>query len=1138
MATIDGTSNAETLTGTSGDDLINGMGGNDTLQGLGGHDRLDGGAGADAMEGGSGNDVYIVDDYGDSVVENVGGGADRIETALVHYTLPAHVEDLTLTGVTGLTRSANGNGLDNVIAGAVDQSNEIYGHDGHDTLHGGAWDDLLDGGSGNDIIHGDGGNDILFGGEGLDTLIGGAGDEIYTIFGDEEDVIVEAEGGGYDRVRAFNDYTLTAWTEMLALFGTAVRGTGNALQNVIYGNDLDNLLDGGGGADSLWGGQGNDTYVVTAGDVVVEYAGEGIDTIESAGERALGDHIENLTLTGSANIDGSGNDLANVIIGNAGRNTLWGRGGADTLIGGKGNDTYRIDQSDTIVEDADGGIDSVIVAGFPAYTLQANFERLIVTNGTGYGNELDNYLGGDPTGGSSTITLYGEGGNDTLFAEHAHATLHGGTGNDKLTGGQWNDTLSGDEGADQMAGGLGDDVYYVDDAGDTVEEAQQLDQFRFRGDVVYSSISWAMSANVEILYLTDGALNGTGNALGNAIYGNANDNLIDGGAGADWLSGGLGNDTFIVDNAGDEIVGGAEDDGDDIVLSSVSFSLAGTWAETLTLTGSASINATGSSGADTLNGNSGDNVLNGGQDADVMNGGAGNDRYQVGQAGDVVNEEAGEGTDEVVSTIDYVLGANVENLILIGDKAIDGTGNGLANTILGNGADNVLTGGAGDDLLQGRGGADALIGGEGYDEVSYDRAAAGVTLNLRTGVHSGEAAGDTFSGIEEYRLSNFDDSFTGTDANEVIFGGEGTDAMAGRGGNDFYHVDDAGDTVRESAGEGTDTVESSVSFSLAGQYVEYLRLSGTADIRGTGNSLDNRILGNTGANLINGAAGADWMEGREGNDRYIVDNAGDIVIEKEGEGIDRVDTSVGFSLAGQYIENLVLTGNAAINGTGNGLANTIQGNAAGNIIDGGAGADRMEGGLGNDRYIVDEAGDRVFEAANGGSDTVDAWVSFSLAGQYVETLRLMGSGDINGSGNNQANSITGNTGANELFGAGGDDRLNGGLGSDNLTGGSGADRFVFASALGGGNVDDILDFSVADDSIYLDRSVFAVNSGMLKADAFTGGTAAADANDRIIHDSASGNIWYDADGTGAGEAILFATVTAGTMLTAADFIGF
>ena len=381
------------------------------------------------------------------------------------------------------------------------------------------------------------------------------------------------------------------------------------------------------------------------------------------------------------------------------------------------------------------------------------------------------------------------------------------------------------------------------------------------------------------------------------------------------------------------------------------------------------------------------------------------------------------------------------------------------------------------------------------------------------------------------------DHLSGLGGNDLLDGGAGGDQMTGGLGDDTYYVDNVGDKAFEANVTGTDTVRSSVGYSLAGQYIENLVLTGAAAINGTGNSLANTITGNAAANQINGGEGADAMTGGGGDDTYIVDNGGDKAFEVSGAGTDTVRASVNYSLAGQFIENLVLTGASAINGTGNSLANTITGNSAANQINGGEGADAMTGGGGDDTYIVDNAGDKAFEVSGAGTDTVRSSVSYSLAGQFIEKLVLTGAAAVNGTGNSLANTMTGNAAANTLSGGEGADQLFGRGGSDILNGGIGADAFYFDSALGAGNVDTIQAYSVADDTIMLDRTIFTGigANGSLAASAFVNGLEAADADDRIIYDSASGKIFYDADGTGAGAAVLFAQLTAGTALTSLDF---
>jgi len=366
----------------------------------------------------------------------------------------------------------------------------------------------------------------------------------------------------------------------------------------------------------------------------------------------------------------------------------------------------------------------------------------------------------------------------------------------------------------------------------------------------------------------------------------------------------------------------------------------------------------GQAGNDTLYGSGGDDLLNGGLGNDLMGGGLGNDVYYVAAAGDAIVERVGEGTDSVLAWISYQLAANVEALILQGATAINGTGNGLNNTIIGNAGSNVLNGGAGSDTL------------------------------------------------------------------------------AGGKGDDIYDVDSAGDRAQEAANEGYDRVRASVGFTL-GANLEELSLTGTAAINGAGNALANTITGNAGNNLLNGAAGDDLLIGGKGNDIYYVAAAGDRVVEQAGEGLDQVVAWISHQLAAN-VENLTLVGTADLAGTGNALKNTIIGNAGNNVLNGGAGSDTMAGGKGNDVYDIDSTGDRAQEAANEGYDRVRSSVSFEL-GANVEELSLTGTWDVAGIGNGMANAIIGNTGSNSMEGYAGNDRIVGNSGNDRINGGNGLD---------------------------------------------------------------------------------------------------
>jgi VCBS repeat-containing protein len=998
--TLDGAAGDDILYGNSGDDTLQGGEGADTLVGGTGNDLLDGGAGADVMAGGSGDDTYVVDSLDDTVTEGVGEGRDTVQTHL-DYTLGDHLENLTLTGEEAV--SGTGNALDNTLTG----------NGADNTLQGLAGDDRLDGGAG------------------ADTMIGGSGNDTYVVESDG-DVVQENADEGTDTVESAIAYTLTDNVENLILTGQSdIDGTGNELDNAIKGNsgantlhglEGDDWLDGGAGADTLIGGNGNDTYVVdSAGDSVVELADEGIDTVRSSKTYTLGENLENLTLTGYSAIDGTGNELDNLITGNSGSNTLDGGAGADVMAGGRGNDTYLLDDADdSVVEAADQGIDTV-VSPFD-YTLGDNVENLTLTGEaiTGTGNALDNII----TGTDADNTLHGLEGNDTL---------------------------DGGAGADTLVGGRGHDTYVVDRAEDSVVEAADEGM-----DTVQSSVTWTLGDNLENLTLTGSeAIDGTGNELDNVIKGNSADNTLhglagndtlDGGVGADTLVGGSGNDTYVVDDSGDTVVE-AEGKGVDTVKSSVGYTLTDN-VENLTLTGYAAINGAGNDlnnvikgngGVNVLEGLAGDDVLDGGSGADTLIGGEGDDTYFVDSSGDTVVENAGEGYDLVFASASHAMGDNVEELTLTGSSNIDGSGNALDNTLTGNAGDNRLDGGAGADTMTGGAGNDTYVvddAGDVVTEVAYegfDTVEASIDYTLGDYVENlnltGEAAltgtGNSLNNVLRandgdstlYGMAG-DDTLLGNGGNDLLDGGSGADAMAGGDGDDRYVVDDAGDRVVESVGEGLDTVEASVSYTLTDN-VEDLELSGSEAVDGTGNALDNTITGNNAANRIDGGAGADTMIGGAGDDTYVVDDAGDAVVEAADEGIDTVEAGISYNLT-ENVENLVLTGSADLDGTGNALDNTLTGNAGNNTLDGGAGVDTLAGGLGDDTYLVDDSADAVVENADEGIDTVMASADYALSGN-IENLTLTGNADLSGTGNALDNVITSNDGINMLAGGAGDD---------------------------------------------------------------------------------------------------------------------
>jgi Ca2+-binding RTX toxin-like protein/uncharacterized protein YxjI len=557
----------------------------------------------------------------------------------------------------------------------------------------------------------------------------------------------------------------------------------------------------------------------------------------------------------------------------------------------------------------------------------------------------------------------------------------------------------------------------------------------------------------------------------------------------------------------------------------------------------------GGSENDSLNGSGGDDFLDGGLGADALAGGPGNDTFFVGEAGDQVVEAANGGFDNVAANSSYVLngGAEVEVLSTTnhtGTAAINLNGNAFGQSLIGNAGNNYLDGGGGADVLIGFGGNDTYIvdaddlvveqGGGGSDTVAAKTSYvlnAGAEVEILSTTNDGGTAAISLNGNELGQV------LVGNAGANYLDGGGGADTLVGLGGNDTYIVD-ADDRVVEQGGGGSDNVAAKTGYVLnAGAEVEILSTTnnaGTAAISLNGNAFGQVLVGNAGANYLDGGGGADTLVGLGGNDTYIVD-ADDRVVEQGGGGSDSVAAKTSYVLnAGAEVEVLSTTNDgdtAAISLNGNEFGQVLVGNAGANYLDGGGGADTLVGLGGNDTYIVD-ADDRVVEQGGGGSDNVAAKTSYVLnAGAEVEILST-----TNDAGT-AAISLNGNEFGQVLVGNAGDNILNGGAGNDLLIGLGGADTFAFTSALGANNVDAITDFVSGTDRIALDDAVFTAigGPGALNPNAFFAGAAAHDADDRIIYNQSTGQLFYDADGTGAGAAILFATLNAGTTLTVSDF---
>ncbi|WP_165324517.1 calcium-binding protein [Rhizorhabdus phycosphaerae] len=720
-------------------------------------------------------------------------------------------------------------------------------------------------------------------------------------------------------------------------------------------------------------------------------------------------------------------------------------------------------------------------------------------------------------GNAGADTLDGGDGNDLLFSADTtdfatsgdRPMLETGTDRDVLRGGNGDDRFFAGVG-DDVDGGAGDDGLYISfrsaAAGVTLDFA--LASQTVAGGTISSieHVHWVQGSSFDDEIVLNPAFPPRGSGLG--VHGH-----VFGGAGNDRLVAGYYTKAMFGEDGNDIL------DGRPAAYGPVLDGGAGN--DTLyALTGPA-------------NGGSGNDVIFTQAQAD---GGSGNDRIELESNVYARRADGGDGDDLITMTNPYNQPATFSHVALVGGNGADTiTGGDMGEYLFSGDADDygieavpdmgserdILAGGGGQDVVSG-GYGDDLDGGDGEDRLrlSLGGMTSGATINLGSIVGAGPFifGGGTIRNFEQLELltgtafsdvitvgtqpatttidaGSGDDRITagssavalngqagadtlnGGAANDTIDGGNGADSMAGGGGDDVYYVDNSADRVVEASGGGSDTVFTSVSWTLAaGMAVETVEWNGNTQVTITGNELNNALTGfgsllgmagadtltgSYGDDTLDGGSGVDHLIGGSGDDLYIIDSSSDVIEEQYNGGFsDTVMASFNYTL-GNELEHLILTGNA-VSGTGNSDNNRITGNTQKNelfggqgadTLDGGAGADTMSGGQDNDSYYVDDIGDRIVEAADGGVDMVIASLSWSLADTpELEGLTASGSAaiDLTGndsinnfmSGNDAANILRGLGGHDHLYGFGGNDTLEGGVGADVLYGGAGHDNVV------------------------------------------------------------------------------------------------
>ena len=998
--------------------------------------------------------------------------------------------------------------------------------------------------------------------------------------------LIDLMPGAYSSVRGLNNNIGIA-------FGTtiedAIGGSGN---DVLTGNDAANMLNGGAAADTMSGGLGNDSYYVDdSGDVVTETSTPAteIDSVYSSVAYALTANVENLTLTGEAAVNATGNAQNNVLAGNTSANILDGGAGDDTIAGGGGsdvffyaangngadsitdfslNDTIRVAGADFsgAVFAGDGstaGLNQVQVgseAGITTLSIGTDLfqgaDIRIQLAGSFYAGQFQAKLtdigfnnAPVPTGIAAILT---PGTEDTAYIVSAAQLLSGWSdaGGDTLSV----SGLTADHGA---VADNGDGTYTVTPAAD-YNGAMQLSYDVYNGlSSTAAMLSYSVAAVNDAPALTGAAailaagtedigysvsatqlLSGWSDADGNAlsVTGLAADHggVADNGDGTYTVTpvvdyngvmrlsygvyDGLASTAAVLNYAVIAVNDAPAPTGvaailaagtEDIAYSVSATQLLGAWSDAdgnaLSLTG-----LTADHGVVADNGNGIYSIIPAANYNGVMQ----------------LSYGVYDGSASTAATLNYAVAA-VNDAPVAGNRSV----------VINEDATKVFT-------ISDFGFRD-IDAGNTLQSVSINRLATAGQLKLNNiGVILNQVISS--ADINAGRLT-----FTpAANANGAGYAGFGF--KVGDGGlfsasayTMTVNVTAVRDDLSLIGTAGNDTLSGDLID--AGSYDVIFGQGGDDNLSGLGgnDSLD----GSAGNDTLNGGKGADVLTGGDGSDSYYVDNAGDAVIETDSAtGVDAVNSYLGAYRLGANVENGNILNTSAAGLTGNSLNNSLSGNAGNNILsagagddtlNGGKGADRLIGGDGSDTYYVDNAGDAVVEtnvnASSGGVDTVNSYIYAYTLGPHVENGTIQVAITAALTGNNLSNILVGNSGRNSL---------NGGAGNDTLTGGAGADSFVFNTSLNAATNNDLItDFNTADDAILLENGIMAglgLAAGRLPAAEFRSGivNVAAEADDRIIYNTSTGALYYDADGAGGRAAVHIATigVFSHAPLSSADFV--
>ncbi|AJG14247.1 peroxidase family protein [Pseudomonas putida] len=1059
------------LGGTNGDDILVSSEGDDTVWGDGGNDRIEGGDGNDQLRGGAGDDI-ISDMGGDDNIQG-GDGNDVLHGGNgINLIIGGFGNDFIVTGEDA-SEAIGGQGNDFILGSKANEQD--MGNEGDDWIEKGTSDgapgdnfdplgndpiignDVFIGGNENDKFNGEGGDDIMVGSLGFgDRYIGGSGYDWATFKGLAQGVTVDFSDRFFDvpPVPGSGASALVRFDIMEGLSGSAhgdfLRGdsetsatlptngaNGSVLTNISLINGLSSLLAAGAtfydGGNIILGGSGSDLIEGRGGDDILD-----------------GDKWLNVRISVRANSDGTGPEIASydsmepmvplmlngtynpgqlVIV----REILNGTDSYDTAVySGVASDySVVVDGNSVIVTDSVAGRDGVDrLTGIERLQFSDSSQASGVGTAVNAGPTGSLVILDAATGVRDDTPVSGQLLRVTPLAVHDADNVSATNLTGAITGPvayYWQvETLPGSGvyeditfvAAGEVSRAVGTTYRVTDDvAGLNIRVRAVYQDTKGTLEIVDSAPNNAPTAGPTVtgLLVQNQTLTANPATIVDAD-GLSNPRFTfqwQSNRGTGWVDiAGAINSTFLLtqNQVGQNmrvVVSYVDDFG---VQESIASDILDPVANVNDApTGAVLISDTTPDQGQTLT------ALTG-SIADLDGLGAFSFQWQQNIGGTFSNiagataatftpgfEQGNRQLRVVVSytdafgTLETLTSAATAAVVPPAGVVLVGTAG--ANTLTGGAGNDTLSGLGGNDVLNGLGGADQLFGGDGNDILNG---------------------------------GNDPDSLDGGAGNDTLNGGLGADAMVGGAGNDTFVVDNLGDTVSEALNGGVDLVQTTLASYTLGANVENLTFTGAGNFTGTGNTLANTITGGAGNDLLDGGAGIDRLVGGLGDDTYVVDNAGDVVVEATAAGTDTVRATAASYTLGANVENLTYIGAGNFTGTGNGLANVITGAAGNDTLNGDGGNDQLLGGLGTDT-LNGGAGDDTLDGGAGND---------SLFGDTGNDNLQGGAGDDNLDGGNGVDVLQGGDGNDTLFGGVGNDTLQGGAGNDFLNGAAGNDTVV------------------------------------------------------------------------------------------------